>query len=121
MILIDTSVWIDHLRKPSTRLFTLIDSSQILVHPFVTGELAMGSLHGRGRFLNELDELPQMAILTSKDVIRFVGKHRLYGTGISYIDAHLLAAAHNAEDVQLWTNDKRLHAASARLNIAATL
>jgi len=121
MILADTSIWIDHLRKTSSQLLALLGARELLMHPFVTGELALGSLQDRGNLLTELDLLPQMTVTANKKVILFVSKHRLYGTGINYVDAHLLVAACGAKNVRLWTRDKRLLAASTRLGVAANM
>lgn len=121
MILADTSIWIDHLRKTSAQLLALLDARELLMHPFIIGELAVGSIRDRTAMLVELNLLPKITVSANGNVILFISKHHLYGAGISYIDAHLLVAVHGAKNVQLWTRDKRLHAASTRLNIAASM
>lgn len=121
MILADTSIWIDHLRKTNPQILALLGARQLLMHPFVTGELVLGSLQDRDNLLIELDLLPQMTVITNKKVTLFVSKHRLYGTGINYVDAHLLVAACGSKNVQRWTRDKRLRAASTRLGVAANI
>lgn len=117
MILVDTSVWIDHLRKGDERLAQYLDAAQVMAHPFVTGELALGQLGNRQRVLDALRALPQAALATDDEVLGFIERQRLHGLGIGYIDAHLLAAAHLTPDTRLWTRDRRLHAAAERLAI----
>lgn len=119
MILVDTSVWIDHLRSGDAALAALLDGGQVLAHPFVTGELALGRLRRRGEILAALGSLPQATTATDTEVLRFIADHALDGLGIGYIDAHLLASA-LLSSAALWTRDKRLHAAAARLKLAWT-
>lgn len=119
MILVDTSIWIDHLRASDERLARLLDAGQVLAHPFVTGELALGNLGNRNAVLGALQDLPQAGVATEPEVLRFIGEKGLFGLGIGYIDAHLLAAVLLTPGSLLWTRDKRLLAASAQLGIAA--
>jgi len=121
MILADTSIWIDHLRRPNPKLHILLDFGQILMHPFVLGELALGSFSNRERLLKQLYQLPQAIMISNKEVILFITKHKLFGTGIDYIDAHLLVAARHTIGAQLWTRDKRLFAASTRVGVASDM
>jgi predicted nucleic acid-binding protein len=119
MILVDTSVWIDHLRASDERLTQLLVAGQVLVHPFVIGELALGNLRNRDTLLGALQDMPQAAVATESEVLRFIGQQNLFGLGIGYIDAHLLAAVMLVPRSLLWTRDKRLLSASAQLDIAA--
>ncbi len=119
MILVDTSIWIDHLRASDERLARMLDDGQVMAHPFVTGELALGNLHNRNGVLNALKDLPQAQVATDDEVLCFIGEKCLFGIGIGYIDAHLLAAVLLTPGSGLWTRDKRLLVASSRLGIAA--
>lgn len=119
MILADTSVWINHFRRSDQQLTLLLKRNQLLMHPFVIGELAMGNLANRNRFLKTLRDLPQSIVMSNDEVIFFVGLHTLYGKGISLVDAHLLAVADSLPGIKLWTCDRRLRVASTRLGICA--
>jgi predicted nucleic acid-binding protein len=119
MILVDTSVWIDHLRASDERLTQLLVAGQVLVHPFVIGELALGNLRNRDTLLGSLQDMPQASVATESEVLRFIGQQNLFGLGIGYIDAHLLAAVKLMPGSLLWTRDKRLLTASVQLGIAA--
>ena len=121
MILVDTSVWIDHLRANDERLSQLLMDGQVLVHPFVTGELALGNLKNRDEVLMMMQDLPQATVATVAEVLRLIKMQNLFGLGIGYIDAHLLAAVTLAPGTRLWTRDRRLGAASARLGLAYAL
>ncbi len=118
MILVDTSVWIDHLRTGDDRLAELLGSSQVLAHPFVIGELACGNLRKRDDLLRLLNDLPQAPVASHGEVLHFVKSHRLMGQGIGYIDAHLLASAALAEAALLWTRDVRLQKLARKLQLA---
>lgn len=118
MILVDSSIWIDHLRSSEPALVHLLDSAQVLAHPFVIGELAMGSLHRRDLVLGALRDLPQAISATDEEVLAFIERHSLFGLGIGYVDAHLLAAT-RLNGAQLWTRDKRLREDARRLGVAA--
>jgi predicted nucleic acid-binding protein len=119
MILVDTSVWIDHLRQGDAELRSHLDASRVLAHPFVTGELALGNLQNRDMVLNALQDLPQATVATDEEVLRFIDQRTLFGTGIGYIDAHLLAAVSLSPGSVLWTRDKRLLTAATRLGLSA--
>ena len=118
MILVDTSIWIDHLRHTNERLTLLLDTGHVLAHPFVIGELALGGLQNRDAVLSALKGMPQTLVATNDEVIHFIETNALYGIGIGYIDAHLLAAARLTPGTTLWTRDKRLQVASARIGLA---
>jgi predicted nucleic acid-binding protein len=119
VILVDTSVWIDHLRKGESRLRFLLNSGQVLSHPFVTGELAMGSFRQRDVLLKELRDLPQANVAHEDEVLGLVFARALFGLGIGYIDAHLLAAVRLTPGTSLWTRDRRLLEIATGLNLAA--
>jgi predicted nucleic acid-binding protein len=121
MILVDTSVWVDHLRAREKTLVHLLNTGQVLTHLFVIGELALGNLRQRGAILNTLQVLPQAILAADQEVLHFIDQHRLFGIGIGYVDAHLLAAARLTPATTLWTRDKRLRAAASRLSLMANL
>lgn len=121
MILVDTSVWIDHFRHDDPAFGRSLDQRQVLSHPFVIGELALGSLGQRDLILEALRGLPSALVAHDDEVHAFIDRHKLFGIGIGYIDAHLLAATFLTPDVRFWTRDKRLRAAALRLGIHANL
>jgi predicted nucleic acid-binding protein len=121
VILVDTSVWIEHLRSASSILSELLGDGEVLVHPFVLGELALGNLGRRGEILRMLGRLPQVTSASHREVLQFVDREALFGRGIGYVDAHLLAAARLTAGTKLWTHDRRLQAVAAQLGVAATL
>ncbi len=118
MILVDTSVWIEHLRKGDDRLAALLESNLVAMHPFVTGELACGNLRNRETLLRLFQNLPQSPVATHEEVMHFIQQRDLMGRGIGYVDAHLLAAVALEGDSRLWTRDKRLHGVANELNLA---
>ena len=118
MILVDTSVWIDHLRAGNDALATLLEVGMVLAHPFVIGEVALGKLRQRRAILTALSDLPQAGVATEAEVLHVIDRHALDGCGIGYVDAHLLTSALLVAGTQLWTNDKRLHAVAAQLDLA---
>lgn len=119
MILVDTSVWIDHLRAGDRALAALLEAGAVLIHPFVIGELALGSLRRREMVLNALSDLPHASVASDHEVRHFIDEHVLSGRGVGYVDAHLLAAVKLTAGAGLWTNDKRLHGVADRLRLAA--
>lgn len=120
MILTDTSVWIDHLRKGDDALRKLLDKGQVLIHPFIIGELAMGSLKQRDILLSALQDLPQAIVAQDDEVLQFVSSRALFGLGIGYIDAHLLSAVQMTPGALLWTRDRRLFEVATKLSLAYT-
>lgn len=118
MILVDTSIWIDHLRQSCEGLAQLLGAGQVFAHPYVIGELALGSLQNRDAVLGALQNIPQAPVATDNEVFHFIETNALYGIGIGYIDVHLLVAARLSPGTMLWTRDKRLLDASARLGLA---
>ena len=118
MILADTNIWADHLRVRDEMLMQHLKERRIIMHPFVKGELAMGSLADRQGFLEAMDALPAAPEALDEEVIDFVGRHGLHGLGIGFIDAHLLASIRLVPNGRLWTRDKRLRKAAAKVGIA---
>ena len=118
MILVDTSVWVDHLRVGDAQLAVLLNSSQVLMHPFVVGELACGNLSNRAEVLALLGQLPRAAVATHEEALFFIERHELMGWGIGYVDAHLLAAVSLTAGTQLWSRDKRLLAVAGTMTLA---
>jgi predicted nucleic acid-binding protein len=117
VILVDTSVCINHLRRGDARLSALLDSGLVLTHPFVIGELACGNLENRAVILTLLDRLTRATSPTDREVLKFVEQQRLMGRGIGYIDAHLLASARLTPAAKLWTRDTRLAALAGELSV----
>ncbi len=121
MILVDTSIWIDHLRARDEQLALLFDAGTVLSHPFVTGELALGNLFRRYAVIGALQDLPQAKVATDAEVLHLVAEKSLFGTGIGYTDAHLLTAVALTPGSTLWTRDKRLRAVAFRLDVATRM
>lgn len=118
MILVDTSVWVDHLRATEPALVAALDAGTVFVHPFVIGELACGNLANRAEVLTLLQGLPAAPVATETEVLAFIDARALMGRGIGYIDVHLLASAALAGVTRLWTRDKRLGHVAAELGLA---
>jgi predicted nucleic acid-binding protein len=121
VILVDTSVWIDHFRAGDALLSDLLNHRRVLGHRFVLGEIALGMLRQRDLLLSALQDLPQAVVAHDDEVLRLIGQEDLAGSGIGYVDAHLLAAVRLTADATLWTRDRRLKAAASRLFVAARL
>ncbi len=118
MILVDTSVWVDHLRSGDAQLADLLEQAQVVMHPFVVGEIACGSLSNRLSILELLQHLPAAVVAEAEEVLGFIDRHLLHGKGIGYVDVHLLASVALTEGTTLWTRDKRLHDAAQALGCA---
>lgn len=121
MILVDTSVWIDHLHRSVPALLGLLDRAAACTHPMVIGELALGSLRDRTTVLGLLTALPSAIVATHREVLALVEAQDLHGIGLSLVDTHLLAAVLLTDEAQLWTRDRRLLAAAERLAVAAEI
>jgi len=117
MVLVDTSIWIDHLKKGNIHLEKLLLDIEVACHPFIIGELACGNLKNSSEILSLLHSLPQTPDVENDEVVLFIEKNKLMGRGIGLIDVHLLASARLAH-IPIWTRDKRLLKASASLQIA---
>jgi predicted nucleic acid-binding protein len=118
VILADTSVWIDHLRRRDPLLAAALQEGEIAGHPFVLGELACGRLQRRDEILSLFAALPEVMVADHEEVLAFVARHALGGRGIGWVDAHLLAAAALSR-VPLWTRDRELSAVARALGLAA--
>ena len=117
MILVDTSVWIEHFRRGSERLKSLLYDEQVLCHPFVVGELACGALRNRHEILSLVRALPEASVAEQAEVLRFLEARRLYGRGLGWVDANLLAST-PLTGCSLWTLDKALRKAAAALDLS---
>jgi predicted nucleic acid-binding protein len=110
MILVDTSVWIDHLRRGDPALITALEAGRVLIHPFIVGELACGHLKRRAELLMLLRALPQAPVATDDEALGLIETRHLMGRGIGYVDVHLLASVALAGTARLWTRGRRLAA-----------
>ena len=120
MILVDTSIWVDHLRAGAPALTAALEQGSVLMHPFVLGELACGNLKNRGEVLRLLGDLPAAPMATDPEVLNYIERRALMGQRIGYVDVHLLASVALAGAARLWTRDKRLAAVAADLKLAYT-
>lgn len=118
MILVDTSIWIDYLRVGDRQLGTLLQNGHVLTHPYVVGEVALGQLSHRSEILGLLHNLPHAEAATDTEVLNLVENRHLFGLGIGYVDAHLVAATLLTAGARLWTRDKRLAAVAARFGLS---
>jgi predicted nucleic acid-binding protein len=118
VILVDSSVWIDHIRRPEARLLRLISEDRVLGHPLVSIEILLGSIATRQAVAAALDDLPLPLLARVGEIRALVDRHPLHGRGIGYADAALLAACRLTPGTRLWTRDKRLHALAVELDVA---
>jgi hypothetical protein len=116
MTLVDTSVWVDHFRKGNPQLEQLLVNGEVLIHPFIVGELACGSIKNRSEILGLLNELPQVDVADHQEVLKLIDGRKLYGKGLGLVDAHLIASVLISK-VRLLTLDKLLEKAVAVLNM----
>ena len=116
MVLVDTSVWVAHLRAGENGLIGLLNNSQVLIHPFIIGELACGNFKNRAEILSLLQSLPVAAVAEHTEVMQFIEDHQLMSRGIGYVDVHLLTSV-MLTGVSIWTFDKKLKAAAALFGI----
>ena len=116
MILVDTSVWISHLRDGDVGLEVLLNDAHVVCHPFILGELACGHLKNRSEILSLLQALPMATIAENEEVMRFIESYHLMGKGLGYIDIHLLASAILSK-IPLWTFDKKLQGVSVKMGL----
>ncbi|MXZ81376.1 MAG: type II toxin-antitoxin system VapC family toxin [Gammaproteobacteria bacterium] len=121
MILVDTSIWIDHLRHGNETLKSLLMQYRVCMHPMIIGELACGNLRNRGQLLELWNNLPKVAVASHEEAIIFLSLSNLAGRGIGYIDVHLLASAKLQPGARLWTGDKRLAEVADSLNLLFVL
>jgi predicted nucleic acid-binding protein len=116
MVLVDTSVWIQHLRKGEQAFANLLSDGLVLMHPFISGELACGNLKSRAAVLADLHALPLAKLASNAEVLQLVEGRRLWGRGLGWVDLHLLAAA-LLSDCGFWTLDKKLLEAARELGL----
>ena len=121
MYLVDTSVWIDHFRKTDPLLVKALGDHLVACHPFIIGELALGSLRDRKTVIAMLENLPSVTRANDSEVLGMIEDRKLFARGLGLMDAHLLAAALIEGDVQIWTKDKRFQTIATELNVAASL
>jgi len=121
MILADTSLWIDHFRRSDLRLARFLDRGDVVMHPFVLAELALGYVPRIAEMIEDLRTLPRAIVADTDEVLKFIAHRKLSGSGIGYVDAHLLAAVALASETFLWTRDKRLYTAAQSLSLAAEI
>jgi len=121
LILADTSVWVDHLRKADPVLVGLLNSGRILCHPFILGEISLGHLKQRKAILSALNNLPQATVARDDEVLGMIDRWALSGRGIGYVDAHLLASIPLLPGTLLWTRDQRLRRVAVALGLHASL
>ena len=120
MILVDTSVWVEHLRSGDATLAAELEAGRVLMHPFVIGELACGSLKNRREVLDLLSRLPPAPAATHSETLDFIERRSLMGRGIGLVDVHLLASAFLAAPARLWTRDRRLATVATDLDLLWT-
>ena len=118
MILVDTAVWITHLQSGNGTLLRLLADGEVLGHPLVTGELSVGNIVERRRFLRLVDDLPSPVIASDDEVRHFLEMHHLFGRGVGFVDLHLLLSVRLTPETLLWTRDKRLHAIAVEMSLA---
>lgn len=117
MIIVDSSVWIDHLDHGDVLMTRLLEADEVLVHPFVMGEIACGNLPNRSMVLEEMGNLYAPVVARHAEALSMIEQHRLMGRGIGYVDVHLLASALLTDSARLWTRDRRLHNAADELGV----
>jgi hypothetical protein len=118
LILVDTSVWVDHLRADNSALKRLLSAGRVLAHPFVIGELALGQMRQREIILAALSDLPRAELATDAEVLGFIDRQTLFGRGVGYLDVHLLASVRLTAGARLWTRDARLRHVAEALGLA---
>ena len=118
MILVDTSVWVDHLRTRDEALVTLLETTQVCTHPFIIGELACGNIKNRNTFLSLIKKLPGSKEARHEEVFYFIEHNALMGKGVGFIDMHLLTSVALTQNTRLWTRDKRLAMIAEDLQIS---
>jgi len=120
MVLVDTSVWVNHFRRGEHHLAKLLINAEVACHSFIIGELACGNIANRAEILNLLRSLPLAPAINLDEYLYFVERNQLYGIGIGFVDVHLLASAKLA-GVPLWTNDKKLQQAASSLELSYSI
>jgi hypothetical protein len=119
VILVDTSVWVDHLRRGNPQMVRLLELNMVFLHPGVIGELACGTLRNRAELLEHLSNLTQVTQASDVEVMAFLEHNKLYGRGVGWVDLHLLASA-LLTNCPFWTMDRRLSQIAFDLDVAFT-
>ncbi len=119
LILADSSIWIDYFRLADIEFARRLRDRLVLSHPYVVGELALGSIKNRATILEDIASLPSALVASHDDVMVLIERHELFGRGIGYVDAHLLAATLLTPGARLWTRDRRLLAVANAMNVGA--
>ena len=117
MVIVDTSIWVTHLRRGTRHLEQLLLDAKVVCHPFVVGELACGNLKNREEFLSLLQSLPMAPTVVFEELLYFIERHRLMSKGIGFVDANLLASAH-LSGLPLWTFDRKLRSVASKLELS---
>ena len=117
MVIVDTSIWVTHLRQGSRHLSQLLLDAQVGCHAFIVGELACGNIKNRVEFLSLLQSLPMAPTVSMDELLYFIDRHSLMGMGIGFVDAHLLASARLSR-IHLWTSDKKLKSTATKLGVS---
>ena len=117
MVLVDTSIWVAHLRRGNRQLENLLMEAEVMCHPFIIGELACGNLKNRSEIIALLQALPQVPAINLNEYFTFINRNRLMGIGVGFVDVHLLASAKLA-GVSLWTADRKLKSAATKLDLS---
>jgi predicted nucleic acid-binding protein len=116
-VLVDTAIWIDHIHQADGELSGLLQRNAVVMHPYIIGEILLGSIKNRDAVGKALKGLQPVAIAQADEVLEFIERNRLFGAGIGYVDVHLLASAKLTHGAKLWTRDRRLSEAATRLDI----
>ena len=120
MILIDSSIWIDHLRKEEPAVSALLRVGQIYLHPFVLGEVALGNFKNRKKVLSDISRLPQVKVANDFEVLTTIERFKIYGSGLGYVDCHLLASALMSGKI-IWSRDKRMVQVARQLGVSGEI
>ena len=121
IVLADTSIWIDHFRRGDQQLAQILERGDVVMHPFVIGELMLGTTSRMASVLDDLQALPKANVAGTGEILKFIADRKLSGCGIGYVDAHLLAACALTPETFLWTRDKRLDSVASSLSLAAEI
>jgi predicted nucleic acid-binding protein len=116
MVIVDTSIWVTHLRRGSRQLEKLLMDAEVMCHPFIIAELACGNLKNRNEIISLLQSLPMAPTIEFDEFLFFIDRYHLMGKGVGFVDVHLLASA-RLTGIQLWTADKRLRSATDQLQL----
>jgi predicted nucleic acid-binding protein len=116
MVIVDTSIWVTHLRQGSRQLEKLLMDAEVMCHPFIIGELVCGNLKNRNEIISLLQSLPMAPTIEFDEFLFFIDRNHLMGKGVGFVDVHLLASA-QLTGIPLWTADKRLKSAADQLQV----